>query len=106
MLKDKSEEKVLNILGKVRRYLKVNRIAQLSQILIAQVSTILDKFEKLRYVVSSPARKYKHPAKLIKEYLRTGRHPNPYENMEKEYKISRIGIRELRYIMERSNSSL
>lgn len=102
MVKDKNEEKVLRILNRFRRYLKANRIAQLSQIPVAQVSTVLDKFEKLRYAVSSPARKYKHPAKLIKEYLQTGRHPDLYENIEKEYKISQKGLRYYRNLGERS----
>lgn len=102
MLNNKSEEKVLNVLSKGRRYLKVNRIAQLSQVPIPQVSTILNKFERLRYLVSSLAKKYKHPAKLIKEYLQTGRHPDLYENMEKEYKISQRGLNFYRNLGERS----
>ncbi len=42
MLKNKSEAKVLSVFNKFRRYLKVDRIAQLSQISITQILTILD----------------------------------------------------------------
>jgi len=102
MLENKKEEKVLSILNQLKRYLKVDRIAQLSQIPIAQVLTILNKFEKLRYLMSSSAKKCKHPAKLIKEYLQTGKHPDLYENVEKEYKISQKGLSLYRNLGKRS----
>ena len=66
---------------------------------------ILEKFEKLRYVVSTPAKKYKHPSKLVKEFLRTGRNPDLYENAEKEYKISQKGLNQFR-ISQKNNSNI
>ena len=71
------------------RDLHAERIARLSQISIPFVRKILEKFERLRYVISTPIRRRKHPSKLIKEFLQRGKHPEIYEYVEKEYRITR-----------------
>jgi len=71
--------------------MKVERIARLSQVPIPYVRKILEKFERLRYVISTPVRRRKHPSKLIKEFLQKGKHPDMYEYVEKEYRITQEG---------------
>lgn len=73
------------------KFMKVERIARLSQVPIPFVRKILEKFERLGYVINTPAKTRKHPSKLIKEFLQSGKHPDIYEYVEKEYRIARKG---------------
>lgn len=71
--------------------MKVERISRLSQVPIPFVRKILEKLERLGYVIYTPIRRRKHPSKLIKEFLQRGKHPDIYEYVEKEYRITQKG---------------
>ncbi len=90
---NENEKNILTILGTYQNFLRIDKIAHYTNLRIYVIKKILDKFERLRLVSTSPIKRIKKPHELVKEYSTKGMTPsNIYKVIEKEYRLTTTGL--------------
>jgi len=106
IINPENEKKVLTILATYRNFLRTDKIVYYTRLPKHLIEEILDKFERLRYIITTPIKKIKKPHEFIKDIAKSFKPSEIYTVSEKEYRLTRAGLNYFNLLKENSNPKI